>query len=120
MMDWCTNTAQPATLLDIGLSEEVLTIVIARKEEVETPSLFQRISGDTGKFVSHVLVAGGTSCNTTYPIDVTVHRCPIYHKGSMRSNAMHNFWNSCKEAAAAGQAVLVHSNNSYHLSLIHI
>ena len=99
--------------MDIVTTAGDLTVVLARKDEAETMSLYRRIERETGKEVLHIACAAGHS-RTSYPIQAFVHACPMYHKGRVRADAVHGFWNACKETAHRNEAVLVHCNNSFH------
>ena len=112
-MSWCTDTSQPATILDIRTSQGDLTVVLARRDEAETMSLYRRIQVEAGKQVLHIAAAAGRA-DVSYPIDAVVHACPMYHQGQLRSRGLEGFWRACQETARQGQAVLIHCNQSFH------
>jgi hypothetical protein len=112
-LEWSSNRTQSASIFDIDTPAGPLTVVLASKEEAETMALYRRIEQETGKQVLHVAVAAGNG-RTSYPIDAEVHEFPIYYKGRFRDECLQRFWDACKDTASAGQAVLIHCNQSFH------
>ena len=110
---WRANKNQAATIYVIDTPVGPLTVVLCAKDEAETFSLYRRIEWETGKQVLHVAVAAGQG-RTDYPVHVQVHEVPMYHKGRVRDDGLDNFWRACKETALAGEAVMIHCNQSFH------
>ena len=77
-MEWNTNKNQSATIFDIIMPEGELTVVLARKDEAQTLSLYRRIEREHGKSVLHIACAAGLYHQGFYPSDTIVHLCPIY------------------------------------------
>ena len=46
--------------------------------------------------------------------NIQVHALPMYHRGRVREDGLEIFWRSCKLAALAGAAVMIHCNQSFH------
>ena len=63
--------------------------------------------------VFHIAAVAGKS-DASYPVDVTVHKIPMYHKGQMRCDGFNDFWDVCKAASRQGRAVVIHCNQSFH------
>jgi len=110
---WRANKSQSATIFDIDTPVGPLTVVLCTKDEAETLALYRRIERETGKDVLHIAVAAGQG-RANYPVGLQVHELPMYHKGRLRDEALENFWSACKETALAGQAVVIHCNQSFH------
>ena len=110
---WRANKFQSATIFDIDTPVGPLTVVLCTKDEAETLALYRRIERETGKDVLHIAVAAGQG-RANYPVGLQVHELPMYHKGRLRDEALENFWSACKETALAGQAVVIHCNQSFH------
>jgi hypothetical protein len=92
-----------------------LCVVLCTKDEAETISLCHRIAMETGgKEVWDVAVCAGYG-RADYSIEnVEVHDVPMYHRGRVREDGLEMFWRSCKLAALAGAAVMIHCNQSFH------
>ena len=110
---WRPNKFEAANFFDIDTPVGLLTVVLCTKDEAETPELYRRIARETNKAVFHIAVAAGQG-RASYPVEARVHELPMYHKGRVRDEALKNFWNACKETAWAGQAVMIHGNQSFH------
>ena len=110
---WHANRSQPASIFDITLPEGPLTVVLATIEEVESRELYIRLEQEYDKEVWHI--AGATRKGTvTYPVNAEIHEFPVYHKGRKRQKGLLTFWTACKETAAAGGAVVIHCNSTFH------
>ena len=105
--------SQPATIFDIDTRVGKLTVVLCTKDQAETLSVYRLIDREKGKDIWHVAVAAGAGV-ASYPQPIQVHQLPMYHKGRVRDEALENFWNACKDTARAGQAVMIHCNQSFH------
>jgi len=108
---------QAATFFKIETPVGLLSVVLCTKDEAETISLYRRIDTETGgKDVWHVAVCAGLG-RADYGIkNIQVHSLPMYHRGSVREDGLESFWRSCKLAALAGEAVMIHCNQSFHRS----
>ena len=105
--------SQPATIFDIDTPVGPLTVVLCTKDQAETLSLYRLIDREKGKDIWHVAVAAGAGV-ASYPQPIQVHELPMYHKGRVRDEALETFWSACKDTALAGQAVMIHCNQSFH------
>ena len=108
---------QAATFFKIETPVGLLSVVLCTKDEAETISLYRRIDTETGgKDVWHVAVCAGLG-RADYGIkNIQVHSLPMYHRGSVREDGLESFWRSCKLASLAGEAVMIHCNQSFHRS----
>ena len=105
---------QAATFFNIETPVGFLSVVLCTKDEAETYSLYRRIDTETRKDLCHVAVCAGFG-DADYGIkNIEVHSLPMYHRGRARQDGLESFWRICKLAALAGEAVMIHCNQSFH------
>ena len=113
-MSWVTDTEQKHSYFEIAVPDACFAAILAREDEVLNEQFYKDIFHCFGKKVLHVACAAGGKKMRKYPTWLTVHQCPVYYENDMRKTNVKKFWDVCKAAATAGDAVVIHCNNSFH------
>ena len=111
---WCAPHYQPPTEFRLMMPSGELSVWLASKRQAEDPYLYEKIKRSTGKEVKAVGIASGEGGSGHYPDGVKAFLCPMFHKGFQRSEGLLEFYDYCEETAAAGDAVIIHCNHSFH------
>ena len=85
----------------------VLSVWLTTKWQAEDPGLQDHIHRSTNKRVRGVATASGEEGRGNYPKGVKHFSCPMYHKGSKRTEYILDFYGFCEDCAAAGDAVII-------------
>ena len=112
-MHWSADRKQMPSHYTIDIEGKQLHMFLCKKDEAADPLMYKWIKDEFGVEVAAVGVAAGSGA-ASYPVALEVVDVPIYHKGRVRQDGIHKFWQKCKAACSQRKAVLVHCNQSFH------
>ena len=112
---WTAPQNQPPGQVSLKLPDgNVLDVWFCTKNQCSDDEFYAHVLRDTGKRITVAGVAAGEGKAYYYPKGVTVIDVPVYHKGKLREQGFQLFWEACVKAAARGEAVICHCNQTFH------